>query len=170
MTFYPNSYNWTNLIQKSNKKEMKWKMTCLRQEGKVILAVEWGDLTISLVISLHLLQTQAQTTTFLRSGHLSSEDSTRAMISIRSSGKSEDHLPESTLTKSVVEEERENEAAEVGGCGGSRWDLEEEREKQRIEDVEEEERLDRKDLVRDIRLSWRRRARKNSLGRREKIV
>ncbi|KAM2153717.1 hypothetical protein ACFX1Q_045627 [Malus domestica] len=37
---------------------------CLRHEGKVILPLYEGDRAISLVISLHRLQTQAQATTF----------------------------------------------------------------------------------------------------------
>lgn len=65
--------------------------TCLRQEGKVILPPWEGERTISLVISLHRLQTQAQATTFWRLGHWSSLASTRWMISPRSSGSMVDH-------------------------------------------------------------------------------
>lgn len=61
-------------------------MTCLRQEGKVILPILRGDLTISLVTSLHFLQTQAQATTFFRWGHRSSLSSTRFIISPSNSG------------------------------------------------------------------------------------
>lgn len=61
-------------------------MTCLRQEGKVIFPILRVDLTISLVTSLHFLQTQAQTTTFCRWGHRSSLSSTRFIISPSNSG------------------------------------------------------------------------------------
>lgn len=58
--------------------------TFLRQEGKVIMPVREGEGTISLVICLHFLQTQAQATMFWRRSP--SLLSTRCMISASSSG------------------------------------------------------------------------------------
>lgn len=93
-------------------------MTCLRQEGKVILPLRKGDLTISLVISLHLLQTQAQATTFWRWGQLSSVVSTRLMISPSNSGSNPAHDPEEWATAApesidtdVVDDTTESSAA-----------------------------------------------------------
>lgn len=63
----------------------------MSEEGKVILPESRGGLTIPCVISLHLLQTQAQATTFLRSGHWSSLDSSLRTISPSRSGSSRDH-------------------------------------------------------------------------------
>lgn len=50
-----------------------------------------GVVTISLVTSLHLLQTQPQTTTFRRCGQRSSLSSNRRIISPSSSGNIVDH-------------------------------------------------------------------------------
>lgn len=100
--------------------------TCLREEGKVILPLADGVLTISLVISLHRLHTQAQATTFWRCGHLSSLSSTRCMISPSSSGSNVDHGD--AVDDSTVSAARSESAARFPPLN-SRKDLENFRER-----------------------------------------
>lgn len=96
---YPNHNRYQNWEQEFRENERggakKFEIfkgeTCLRQEGKVILPPWEGERTISLVISLQRLQTQAHATTFWRWGQRSSLASTRWMISPRSSGSKVDH-------------------------------------------------------------------------------
>lgn len=61
-------------------------ITCLREIGKVIFPHNSGFLTISLHISLHVLQTPAQATTCFLEGHVASLSSNLSMISRSNSG------------------------------------------------------------------------------------
>jgi len=61
-------------------------LTCFRETGKVIFPENSGLLTISLHISLHVLQTAAHATTCFRAGHALSLASNLLITSRKSSG------------------------------------------------------------------------------------
>jgi len=61
-------------------------ITCFRETGKVIFPENSGLLTISLHISLHVLQTAAQETTCFLEGHVSSLVSNLSITSRSNSG------------------------------------------------------------------------------------
>uniref|UniRef100_A0A0A9F9R5 Uncharacterized protein n=1 Tax=Arundo donax TaxID=35708 RepID=A0A0A9F9R5_ARUDO len=65
---------------------------CLRDTGNVSFAQNSGVLTISLHISLHVLQTEAQATTSLRDGQLLSSSSNLFITSQSNSGGRLAHL------------------------------------------------------------------------------
>lgn len=63
-----------------------WNLTCFNETGNVILPESSGLWTISLHISLHDLQTEAQATTCLRAGHTLSLSSSLLITSRNNSG------------------------------------------------------------------------------------
>jgi hypothetical protein len=66
-------------------------LTCLSEEGKVILPHSSGGRTTEIAASRHRRQTHAQATTSRRGGHRSAPASTRPIISVSSSVSRRDH-------------------------------------------------------------------------------
>ena len=77
-------------------------LTCLSDDGKVILPPSSGGRTTENAASRHRRHTQAQTTTSRRSGHRSAPASTRRTISVSSSGSRRDHRSSSTSSSTTT--------------------------------------------------------------------
>lgn len=82
-----------NFTQKKRVEEQEKSITCFNEIGNVSLPHCSGVWTISLVITLHDLQTEAQKTTVFRAGHEASLSSTLRIMSNSNSGGKFDHRP-----------------------------------------------------------------------------